>query len=203
MLEMYLFFCFVLFWYCSHCDFLVSWTNFLLGERDLIWLLSASAIVRLSFSPSHLWLCDLVCHHRFLKDTPKSNSTQNVKSKKASSFLEFARSTNDAWDIDDEEDEDLLMGAAPPAPVPHSRPTVPTFLPTQPDSDSESHPSDTLGPLRSEPCHDQQMSDDRSTNGRVVRSNSEAQLNTSSGMQGYPTMPSLVFSLCTETQFHG
>ncbi|XP_031421739.1 TBC1 domain family member 22B isoform X1 [Clupea harengus] len=116
----------------------------------------------------------------FLKDTPKSNSTQNVKSKKASSFLEFARSTNDAWDIDDEEDEDLLMGAAPPAPVPHSRPTVPTFLPTQPDSDSESHPSDTLGPLRSEPCHDQQMSDDRSTNGRVVRSNSEAQLNTSS-----------------------
>ncbi|XP_012671155.2 TBC1 domain family member 22B isoform X2 [Clupea harengus] len=128
----------------------------------------------------HFWKRNTKVPGRFLKDTPKSNSTQNVKSKKASSFLEFARSTNDAWDIDDEEDEDLLMGAAPPAPVPHSRPTVPTFLPTQPDSDSESHPSDTLGPLRSEPCHDQQMSDDRSTNGRVVRSNSEAQLNTSS-----------------------
>lgn len=43
---------------------------------------------------------------RYLKDTkPKFN---NVKSKKASSFHEFARSTNDAWNIDDEEDEEFL-----------------------------------------------------------------------------------------------
>ncbi|XP_062397417.1 TBC1 domain family member 22B isoform X2 [Sardina pilchardus] len=129
----------------------------------------------------HFWKRNTKVPGRFLKDTPKSNSTQNVKSKKASSFLEFARSTNDAWDIDDEEDEDLLMGAAPPAPAPHSRPAVPTFLPTQADSDSEAPPSDTLGPLRNEPCPaDQQMTDDRSTNGRVVKSNSEAQLNTPS-----------------------
>ncbi|KAF6715065.1 TBC1 domain family member 22B [Oryzias melastigma] len=48
----------------------------------------------------------------YLKDTkPKIN---NVKTKKASSFHEFARSTNDAWDIDDEEDEDFC-GAPPPA----------------------------------------------------------------------------------------
>uniref|UniRef100_A0A3P9A394 Rab-GAP TBC domain-containing protein n=1 Tax=Esox lucius TaxID=8010 RepID=A0A3P9A394_ESOLU len=42
--------------------------------------------------------------HTFPKDTPKANS---LKTKKASSFHEFARSTNDAWDIDDEEDEDF------------------------------------------------------------------------------------------------
>lgn len=42
----------------------------------------------------------------FPKDTkPKFN---NHKSKKASSFHEFARSTNDAWDIDDEDEEDFL-----------------------------------------------------------------------------------------------
>uniref|UniRef100_A0A3Q1GZ11 Rab-GAP TBC domain-containing protein n=1 Tax=Anabas testudineus TaxID=64144 RepID=A0A3Q1GZ11_ANATE len=41
------------------------------------------------------------------KDTkPKFN---NPKSKKACSFHEFARSTNDAWDIEDEEDEDFLV----------------------------------------------------------------------------------------------
>ncbi|XP_063064776.1 TBC1 domain family member 22B isoform X2 [Engraulis encrasicolus] len=132
---------------------------------------------------------------RFVKDTPKSNSTQNVKSsKKASSFMEFARSTNDAWDIDDEEDEDLFMAAAPPAhvpthapapaPSPHLRPSaLPVFVspPAPSDSDSECQPSsDTLGSLRSESSHDQQRTEGRSTNGRVVKSNSEAQLNTSS-----------------------
>uniref|UniRef100_A0A3B4Z6M2 TBC1 domain family member 22B n=1 Tax=Stegastes partitus TaxID=144197 RepID=A0A3B4Z6M2_9TELE len=45
------------------------------------------------------------------KDTkPKFN---NLKTKKASSFHEFARSTNDAWDIDDEEDEDFLRNPSP------------------------------------------------------------------------------------------
>uniref|UniRef100_A0A3B4XNU2 TBC1 domain family member 22B n=1 Tax=Seriola lalandi dorsalis TaxID=1841481 RepID=A0A3B4XNU2_SERLL len=50
------------------------------------------------------------------KDTkPKFN---NLKSKKASSFHEFARSTNDAWDIDDEEDEDFLGSPAPASSLP-------------------------------------------------------------------------------------
>lgn len=54
-------------------------------------------------------------HCRYPKDTkPKFN---NLKSKKASSFHEFARSTNDAWDIDDEEDEDFLWIPSP-SPLP-------------------------------------------------------------------------------------
>lgn len=53
---------------------------------------------------------------RYPKDTkPKFN---NLKSKKASSFHEFARSTNDAWDIDDEEDEDFLGIPAPTSSLP-------------------------------------------------------------------------------------
>lgn len=47
---------------------------------------------------------------------PKETKTKlnHVKSKKASSFHEFARSTNDAWDLDDEDDEDFLAMAEPP-----------------------------------------------------------------------------------------
>lgn len=39
---------------------------------------------------------------------PKDIKFNNIKSKKASSFHEFACSTNDAWDIDDEKDEGFL-----------------------------------------------------------------------------------------------
>uniref|UniRef100_A0A8C2BBS7 TBC1 domain family, member 22B n=1 Tax=Cyprinus carpio TaxID=7962 RepID=A0A8C2BBS7_CYPCA len=42
-----------------------------------------------------------------LKDAPKVSSV-NTKSKKPSTFHEFARSTNDAWDIDDEEDDSVF-----------------------------------------------------------------------------------------------
>uniref|UniRef100_A0A3Q3CKR2 TBC1 domain family, member 22B n=1 Tax=Haplochromis burtoni TaxID=8153 RepID=A0A3Q3CKR2_HAPBU len=50
------------------------------------------------------------------KDTkPKFN---NIKTKKASSFHEFARSTNDAWDIDDEEDEEFLGTFNPAVSIP-------------------------------------------------------------------------------------
>uniref|UniRef100_A0A8C2HJU9 TBC1 domain family, member 22B n=1 Tax=Cyprinus carpio TaxID=7962 RepID=A0A8C2HJU9_CYPCA len=45
--------------------------------------------------------------HRLLKDAPKVSSV-NTKSKKPSTFHEFARSTNDAWDIDDEEDDSVF-----------------------------------------------------------------------------------------------
>ncbi|CAL8275117.1 unnamed protein product [Boreogadus saida] len=45
----------------------------------------------------------------FAKEAAKPPNFNHLKSKKASSFHEFARSTNDAWDIDDdEEDEDFL-----------------------------------------------------------------------------------------------
>uniref|UniRef100_W5MYX1 TBC1 domain family member 22B n=1 Tax=Lepisosteus oculatus TaxID=7918 RepID=W5MYX1_LEPOC len=45
-------------------------------------------------------------HKTFLKDGPKTNAL-SIKSKKASSFHEFARSTSDAWDIGDDEDGTL------------------------------------------------------------------------------------------------
>uniref|UniRef100_A0A672N8T7 TBC1 domain family member 22B n=1 Tax=Sinocyclocheilus grahami TaxID=75366 RepID=A0A672N8T7_SINGR len=45
--------------------------------------------------------------HRPLKDAPKASSV-HTKSKKPSTFHEFARSTNDAWDIDDEEDDGMF-----------------------------------------------------------------------------------------------
>uniref|UniRef100_A0A3Q2Y4N6 TBC1 domain family member 22B n=1 Tax=Hippocampus comes TaxID=109280 RepID=A0A3Q2Y4N6_HIPCM len=49
--------------------------------------------------------------YRYPKDTKLK--LNNLKSKKISSFHEFARSTNDAWDIDDdEEDDDFLGGPA-------------------------------------------------------------------------------------------
>uniref|UniRef100_H2LA43 TBC1 domain family member 22B n=1 Tax=Oryzias latipes TaxID=8090 RepID=H2LA43_ORYLA len=53
---------------------------------------------------------------RYLRETkPKLN---NVKTKKASSFHEFATSTNDAWDIDDEEDEDFCWTPTPASSTP-------------------------------------------------------------------------------------
>ena len=46
----------------------------------------------------------LLC--RYHKDI--NTRFSSLKAKKASSFHEFAHSTNDAWDLDDEEDEDPL-----------------------------------------------------------------------------------------------
>uniref|UniRef100_A0A667X0Y4 TBC1 domain family, member 22B n=1 Tax=Myripristis murdjan TaxID=586833 RepID=A0A667X0Y4_9TELE len=77
----------------------------------------------------------------------------NLKSKKASSFHEFARSTNDAWDIDDEEDEDFLGAPAPPSSLPSGR-------------HSTHH----------QVCEDE--AECEQVNGRVVKSSSEAHLNT-------------------------
>lgn len=54
----------------------------------------------------NFWRRNVKVPGRYLKET-KLN-LNNLKTKKASSFHEFARSTNDAWDIDDEEDEDFL-----------------------------------------------------------------------------------------------
>ncbi|CAM9585505.1 unnamed protein product [Bubo scandiacus] len=42
----------------------------------------------------------------FIKDHSKANALP-MKSKKASSFHEFACNTSDAWDIGDDEDEDF------------------------------------------------------------------------------------------------
>uniref|UniRef100_A0A8C0F1A8 TBC1 domain family member 22B n=1 Tax=Bubo bubo TaxID=30461 RepID=A0A8C0F1A8_BUBBB len=47
----------------------------------------------------------------FIKDHSKAN-TLLMKSKKASSFHEFARNTSDAWDISDDEDEDFSSSSS-------------------------------------------------------------------------------------------
>uniref|UniRef100_A0A3B4AF50 Rab-GAP TBC domain-containing protein n=1 Tax=Periophthalmus magnuspinnatus TaxID=409849 RepID=A0A3B4AF50_9GOBI len=63
----------------------------------------------------------------YLKET-KLN-LNNVKTKKASSFHEFARSTNDAWDMDDEEEEEFT-----PPPLSHP---PPSHLPPSHSSNSQ------------------------------------------------------------------
>lgn len=52
---------------------------------------------------------------RYPKETKAK--LNHVKTKKASSFHEFARSTNDAWDLEDE-DEDEFLAIAEPSPSP-------------------------------------------------------------------------------------
>ncbi|KAJ8371291.1 hypothetical protein SKAU_G00113190 [Synaphobranchus kaupii] len=97
-------------------------------------------------------------HRTFLKEAPKPIAL-SVKSKKASSFHEFARSTNDAWDIGDDEDEE--------------------FLALDDLSATEAGPPTDARPLpKPEGGQDQAKIDSRPTNGRVVKSCSEAQLST-------------------------
>ncbi|XP_036389384.1 TBC1 domain family member 22B isoform X2 [Megalops cyprinoides] len=118
---------------------------------------------------------------RFLKDAPKPN-TLAIKSKKASSFHEFARSTNDAWDIGDDEDDDFL-GAARLSSLPPPLPSTPQ-PPVPPQSSSnnlnvtEAPQTDSRAPQKPECGRDQAKTDSRPTNGRVVKSCSEAQLST-------------------------
>ncbi|XP_043103157.1 TBC1 domain family member 22B isoform X4 [Puntigrus tetrazona] len=85
-----------------------------------------------------------------LKDAPKAGSV-NTKSKKPSTFHEFARSTNDAWDIDDEEDDEDTE------PLPHSL--------------------DRQEPISTNPYQDRLDIESGPANGRVVKSSSDAQLN--------------------------
>ncbi|XP_030590476.1 TBC1 domain family member 22B isoform X2 [Archocentrus centrarchus] len=104
----------------------------------------------------------------YLKDTkPKFN---NVKSKKASSFHEFARSTNDAWDIDDEEDEEFLGTFN----------TTSSIQNQHQAGDTESVVSHRLAPPRTEGPNLQEDMEHEQVNGKVVKSNSDAHLNTSS-----------------------
>ncbi|XP_022621682.1 TBC1 domain family member 22B-like isoform X3 [Seriola dumerili] len=120
------------------------------------------------------------------KDTkPKFN---NLKSKKASSFHEFARSTNDAWDIDDEEDEDFLGSPAPASSLPSGLHSTSTQNQQQQQQnqvgDTESRTSHRLASPGSDAqnLHDVQEEDAdcEHVNGKVVKSNSEAHLNSSS-----------------------
>ncbi|XP_007569813.1 TBC1 domain family member 22B isoform X2 [Poecilia latipinna] len=119
---------------------------------------------------------------RYPKDTkPKFN---NLKSKKACSFHEFACSTNDAWDIDDEEDDNFC-----------GTPFSASFTPSGQDLTSvhnqqlrhqtgETEPvlPHILTPPRDE-GHNSQRDDGSEcerVNGKFVKSSSDADLNTTS-----------------------
>lgn len=124
---------------------------------------------------------------RFLKDTPKTNAV-SVKSKKASTFHEFARSTNDAWDIDDEEDGGFFTATrstSVPAQT-HATVKAPRRQETNrgTDKEPEPHPGDRQEPGSTEVCQDQRITDGESANGRVVKSSSDIQLNSNSGIHG-------------------
>lgn len=64
----------------------------------------------------YLNLCPSLSLCRYHKDT--KTKLNNLKTKKASSFHEFAHSTSDAWDIGEEEDEESLRSPAPSATPP-------------------------------------------------------------------------------------
>ncbi|MCJ8734730.1 hypothetical protein PDJAM_G00238720 [Pangasius djambal] len=120
---------------------------------------------------------------RILKDTPKTNAV-SVKSKKPSTFHEFARSTNDAWDIDDEEDSGFFTpthSTSAPAQS-HSTLKAPRLKETNRVMDKEPEPrsGDRLKPGSTESCRDQLKTDSESANGRVVKSSSDVQLNSNS-----------------------
>ncbi|KAG9332719.1 hypothetical protein JZ751_014818 [Albula glossodonta] len=119
-------------------------------------------------------------HRTFLKDASKPN-TLSIKSKKASSFHEFARSTNDAWDIGDDEDEDFL-GAARLSSLSPLLPSAPQPPPSTLSSSNNLNvteaPPDTVAPQNPEGGPDVIKMDSRPANGRVVKSCSEAQLST-------------------------
>lgn len=119
---------------------------------------------------------------RFLKDTPKSNAV-SVKSKKASTFHEFARSTNDAWDIDDVEDSGFFTPTHSVPVQSHSTVKAPRLKETNRvmDKEPEPRPGDRLEAGSREVCRDQLRSDSESVNGRVVKSSSDVQLNSNSG----------------------
>lgn len=130
----------------------------------------------------HFWRRNAKVPGRYPKDTkPKFN---NLKSKKASSFHEFARSTNDAWDIDEEEDEDFLSTPAPTLSSPSRHHSTSAQQQIQAD-DTETGVSDRLAPPSTEALDFQDVQEEDAeywehVNGKVVKSSSDAHLNMSS-----------------------
>lgn len=114
---------------------------------------------------------------------PKESKTKfnNLKTKKASSFHEFARSTNDAWDIEDEEDEDFLTPASSLPAGLHSG--------SAKNQQNELRNSEIGGPHRTDPHRTEAQSlpeeegdeeECEHINGKVVKSSSDAHISSSS-----------------------
>lgn len=93
-----------------------------------------------------------------------------MKSKKASSFHEFARNTSDAWDIGDDEDEDFSSSSS--------------SLQTLNSKVAKATAAQVLenhSKLRAKPERAQSALSDVPTNCKVIKSSSEAQLSRTSG----------------------
>ncbi|XP_028652367.1 TBC1 domain family member 22B [Erpetoichthys calabaricus] len=102
-------------------------------------------------------------NYRIHKTGPKTNAS-SARSKKASSFHEFARSTSDAWDIGDDEDEDLVGMLAAPSNLKPGTLMV-----------ASSQYAQHRNKLNDKPEHMQPVEDSQ-FNGRVVKSSSEVQI---------------------------
>lgn len=109
-----------------------------------------------------------------------------VKSKKPSTFHEFARSTNDAWDIDDEEDDGIFsLKQSSSSPLQsRSTPQTPCLKLFKVPGDTELMPRqlDRQEPISTNPDQEQLDIESGPANGRVVKSCSDAQLNVNTGM---------------------
>lgn len=113
-----------------------------------------------------------------------------MKSKKASSFHEFARSTSDAWDIGDDEDEDFSSSSSSSLQTLNSKVAKATAAQVL-----ENHSK-----LRVKPERCQAALGELPTNCKVIKSSSEAQLSRTSGkslLQEQPPAP-VFFHLATE-----
>ncbi|XP_016401998.1 TBC1 domain family member 22B-like isoform X3 [Sinocyclocheilus rhinocerous] len=115
-----------------------------------------------------------------LKDTPKASSLY-TKSKKPSTFHEFARSTNDAWDIDDEEDDGMFSLKQPSSSPVQSRSMPHTscvkLIKAPEDTESLPRPLDRQESISTNPVLDRLDDESGPANGRVIKSCSDAQLN--------------------------
>lgn len=107
----------------------------------------------------------------FIKDRSKASGLP-MKSKKASSFHEFARSTSDAWDIGDDEDEEFSSSSSS------------SSLQTLNSKVAKATAAQVLenhSKLRVKPERCQPALSDLPTNCKVIKSSSEAQLSRTSG----------------------
>uniref|UniRef100_A0A0G2JWM9 TBC1 domain family, member 22B n=1 Tax=Rattus norvegicus TaxID=10116 RepID=A0A0G2JWM9_RAT len=102
----------------------------------------------------------------FIKERSKVNSVP-LKNKKASSFHEFARNTSDAWDIGDDEEEDL---SSPSLQTLNSKVALATAAQVL-----ENHSK-----LRVKPERSQSTTSDVPANYKVIKSSSDAQLSRNS-----------------------
>ncbi|XP_013871772.1 TBC1 domain family member 22B [Austrofundulus limnaeus] len=114
------------------------------------------------------------------KDTkPKFNS---VKSKKPCSFHEFASSTDDAWDIDEDEDEEFRRTPLPASLAPSGQDSAQNQRLRRQTEETGSEAPRALRPPKTEAQNLQEADDAERerVNGKVLKSSSEADLKTSS-----------------------